>query len=473
MTKKVLIMGAGPAGLGAASELTKNYVYPILIDKDKQAGGLSKTIEKNGYYFDLGGHRFFTKIPEVTELWQKTLGEDFLIRPRISRIYYRNKFFKYPIELKNVLKNLGFLESAACLGSYISSKFFPYKKEKTFDKWVSNRFGKRLYKHFFKSYTEKLWGIPCNQIQAEFAAQRIKNLSLWGAIKNALPFGEKGKIKSLIDKFHYPKYGPGMMYSTVAKNVEARGAEIKFKNEIQEINYKGNKVKSILIENENGSNIIEADYLLSSIPITELIKKMRPKAPQKVINAAANLTYRSFVTINIIYKKKNTLEDTWLYIHSPEVKLGRVQIFNNWSPYMVKNKNYTSLGLEYFCTEGDAIWNRSENKLAKLADSEVKKIGLMDKKAKIFQTSYGRYAKAYPTYDPGYMKNLKIIKDYLESFKNLQPIGRYGMFRYNNMDHSILTGILAARNIILGKKKYDIWDVNEDQEYHEEKRKNQ
>lgn len=470
MNKKVLIMGAGPAGLGAASELTKHKILPILVEKDGQAGGLSKTIEKNGYYFDLGGHRFFTKSPEVTRLWQETLDEEFLTRPRLSRIYYRNKFFDYPIKLSNALKNLGSVESIKCLFSYINARINPSKKESTFDKWISNRFGKRLYQHFFKSYTEKLWGIPCDHIQAEFATQRIKNLSLWGAIKNALPLTKKGDIKTLIDKFNYPKYGPGMMYGTIAKNIENQGGEIEYKHEVKEIHCQDNKVTSILTENENGQDLIDAEYLLSSIPITELAKKLRPIAPSSVLKAVDKLTYRSFVTANIIYKKKNKLKDTWLYIHSPEVRLGRVQIFNNWSPYMVKNRNYTSLGLEYFCTEGDKTWNMPEDKLTKLADAEVKKIGLVDPKTEIFQTSYGRYAKAYPTYDPYYKKNLAIIKKFISKFQNLQPIGRYGMFRYNNMDHSILTGIFAARNIIAGRKRYDVWSVNEDLEYHEEKK---
>lgn len=470
MNKKVLILGAGPAGLAAASELTKNKIYPVLIDKDKQVGGLSKTIEKNGYYFDLGGHRFFTKIPEVNQLWHETLRDDFLERPRLSRIYYQNKFFDYPIKLQNALKNLGLVESFKCLISYIRAQISPSREEDTFDKWISNRFGKRLYQHFFKSYTEKLWGIPCQQIQAEFAAQRIKNLSLWGAIKNALPFAKKGNIKTLIDKFHYPKYGPGMMYETMAKNIQEKGAEIRLKYKVEKIYSNNGRIKSVLLKKEDKEILLEADYFLSSIPITELIKKIKPKAPQNVIQAASNLTYRSFVTVNIIYQEKNKLKDTWLYIHSPEVKLGRVQIFNNWSPYLVKNKKYTSLGLEYFCTEGDEIWKMDKNKLAELADIEIKKIGLIEKKAKISQINYGRYAKAYPTYDSSYEKNLAIIKKYLLQFKNLQPIGRYGLFRYNNMDHSIMTGIIAARNIISGKKKYDAWKVNQDQEYHEEKK---
>lgn len=465
-------MGAGPAGLAAGLKLAENEYEVVIIDKDNQVGGISKTVKYNNFLFDIGPHRFFTKIPEVDKLWNKTLGEDFIKVKRKTRIFYRNKFFDYPVKLKDVLKNLGFIESLACMISFIYAKLSPYKKEDTFDKWIVNRFGKRLFKHFFKSYTEKLWGIPCNKIQAEWAAQRIKNLSLWGAIKNALPVKKKkNKIKSLIEEFNYPKFGAGMMYEKMAENIIKCGGRIILNTRVEKINRKANKIISVETKNDEENQTIMGDYFISTIPLTELVKITNPGLSQESIEQTKKLTYRNFISASIVYYQRKRPEDNWLYIHSPDVSIVRAQIRNNWGPYVLTKKQFTSLGIEYFCDENSNFWNKKDREIIKLADKEIKKIGIIRKNSKIKTTIVLRYPKAYPKYLPGYKKRLKIIKKDIIKFKNLQTIGRYGMFRYNNMDHSIYTGILAAKNIIYPKKKYDIWKVNQDQQYHEEKRK--
>jgi len=465
---EVAIFGAGPAGLAAASKLVKNGKDTIVFEKDKQVGGISKTIEFKGYRFDLGGHRFFTKSREVNELWTETLGQDFLTRPRLSRIFYKNKFFDYPVKPLNALRGLGFVESLFILFDYLKTKLFPYNEEKTFEQWVSNRFGKRLFNHFFKSYTEKLWGIPCDQIQAEWAAQRIKGLSLTSALKNALFPDKSGKIKTLIDEFQYPKYGPGMMYERLAKDIEDIGGKVFLNQEVAGINHENFKVKSATIKNLAGeTKEYFADHFLSSMPITELVKRLSPAPPKEVIAAAGKLTYRSFITVSVILNSANSFPDTWIYVHSPEVKMGRIQNFKQWSPFMVPDQTKTALGLEYFCTEGDALWNMSDKDLLALGMKELEKIGLG--REKDFVDGFvARAAKTYPVYDATYPENIKIVRNYLDKFPNLQPIGRYGMFKYNNMDHSILTGLYAAENIL--GQNHDIWSVNADQEYHEEKK---
>jgi len=465
---EVAIFGAGPAGLAAAIKLVEAGKKVTVFEKDSQVGGISKTIEFKGYRFDLGGHRFFTKSREVNELWNKTLGPDFLTRPRLSRIFYRNKFFDYPVKPLNALRGLGLIESLFILFDYLKTKIFPYKEEKTFEQWVSNRFGKRLFNHFFKSYTEKLWGIPCDQIQAEWAAQRIKGLSLTSALKNALFRDKSGKIKTLIDEFKYPKFGPGMMYEKIAENIESQGGKIAKRHSIEQINREHFSVKSVIVKNQDrGLDEYQADYFISSMPITELIQRLSPAAPDEVIGASKKLSYRSFITISVILDAIDPFPDTWIYVHSPEVKLGRIQNFKSWSPYMISDKSKTALGLEYFCTEGDELWNMSDKDLLALGMKELEKIGLG--REKDFVDGFvARAAKTYPVYDATYPENIKIVRNYLDKFPNLQPIGRYGMFKYNNMDHSILTGLYAAENIL--GQNHDIWSVNADQEYHEEKK---
>ncbi|MDR1383366.1 MAG: NAD(P)/FAD-dependent oxidoreductase [Planctomycetaceae bacterium] len=468
--QNVIIFGAGPAGLAAGYELVKNGIQPTLFEKDEQVGGISKTIQYHGNYFDLGGHRFFTKLNDVNQLWQEVLGDKFLKRPRQSRIYYKNKFFNYPLTAMNALMGVGFVDTARILLSYANTKIFPNKEEITFEQWVSNRFGKRLFSIFFKTYTEKVWGIPCSEIQAEWAAQRIKGLSLYQAVVNAL-FKPKGnKITTLIDEFDYPEYGPGMMYNDMRQKIEERGGKVELHEKTAEVFHDGSRVTSVRIENENGeSRRIEGSDFLSSIPITELVTIMSPSAPEAVLNAAKSLKYRSLITVDITVDQKQLFTDNWIYIHSPEVKLGRIQNFKNWSPSMVADPNKSTLGLEYFCNENDDFWNLGDSKIFELAADEVAKIKIC-KREKIEDFVVVRVPKAYPVYDMNYPKHIATIRKYLAGFANLQPIGRYGMFKYNNMDHSIQTGLYAARNILSGKQTFDVWNVNTDDEYHEEKK---
>jgi len=464
--KDVIIFGAGPAGLAGAVKLVKNKKSVVVFEKGKQVGGISKTINYKGFRFDLGGHRFFTKSKEVNDLWNETLKKDFLERPRLSRMYYRNRFFAYPIKPFNALWGLGLWESFLIFLSYLKTKLFPYKEEKNFTQWVTNRFGDRLYRTFFKTYTEKLWGIPCEEIQAEWVAQRIKGLSMRSAIKNALFPDKRGKIKTLIDKFKYPKYGPGMMYEKMEENIKKIGGEVLKEREVKKVMHEDFEVKSVVVKDKEKEEEYEADHFLSSMPINELVKRLSPKPSDKVLRAADGLTYRSLITISVILKSKSPFPDTWIYIHSPEAKMARIQNFKRWSPYMSPDNSKTPLGLEYFCSEGDELWNMEDEDLIKLGMKELEIIGLGRKKDFI-DGFVARTPKTYPVYDANYPRNMRIIKDYLNKFKNLQPIGRYGMFKYNNMDHSILTGLYSAENIL--GKDHDIWQVNADEEYHEEK----
>lgn len=463
--EKIIIIGAGPAGLAAGLKLTENKKNIIIFERDKQVGGISKTKEYNGFRFDLGGHRFFTKSKEVNKLWEETLGEDFLERDRLSRIYYKEKFFDYPLTPFNALSNLGILESVFIILSYTKSKISPYKEEKTFEQWVSNRFGNRLFNHFFKSYTEKVWGIPCNKIQAEWASQRIKDLSLISAIKNSFQKRKNKDIKTLIKKFKYPKYGPGMMYEKIAENIKKKQGKINLNHEVIQINHEKRNIKNLIVENDRKKIKFSSSYLISTMPITDLIFRLNPKPPEEILNAAKSLKYRSLITTNIILKSNEPFKDLWVYINSPRVKLGRIQNFIRWSPHMVNKKGCIALGLEYFCTEGDDFWKTDNQKIIQLALNEIESLKLV-KKSDFIEGFVIRVPKAYPVYDESYLNNLSIIKNYLKKFKNLQTIGRGGMFRYNNMDHSILTGIYSAQNLTGGEN--NIWKINEEQDYYED-----
>lgn len=466
---KTIIMGAGPAGLAAGYQLEKNGADVTLLEMDGQVGGISKTIDYKGYHFDLGGHRFFTKFDVVENMWREVLGESFVKTPRLSRIYYRNRFFNYPLTAMNALFGVGIAGSVKIVLSYIKSRIFPYKKEDTFEEWVSNRFGKVLYSIFFKTYTEKVWGIPCSNIQAEWAAQRIKGLSLVTAIVNAVFKPRNTKIKTLIDEFDYPVLGPGMMYDAMSRRISEMGGEVRLESRVSSVNHENFIIKSVDYIDESGNNHnISGENFISSIPVTELVKAMNPKPGKEVLEAAEKLSYRSIVTVDIVIKQKNLFPDNWIYIHSPEVKLGRIQNFKNWSSKMVPDENKTSLGLEYFCNEGDEFWDMPDQEIFNLAASEVEKIKICNA-SDIIDYTVIRVPKAYPVYSLGYREYIGVLEEYFRKFSNLQLIGRYGLFKYNNMDHSILTGIYAASNIIEGKMQYDTWNVNVDQEYQEEK----
>lgn len=464
--QRILIIGAGPAGLAAAYELSKKGkdIEVDIFEAEPEVGGLSKTISLDGYYFDLGGHRFFTNIEDVKKVWHEVLGKDFISQKRISRIYYKNKFFDYPIKISNVLMNLGVLESSLIFFSFLKSKIRPFKKEDNFEDWVTNRFGKKLYRTFFKTYTEKVWGMPCKEISSEWASQRIKGLSLLSALLNALPLKRKKDIKTLTKSFYYPKYGPGMMYEKIKDLIEKKhNFSVHTNLAVKKIFQKGRKWQ---IHTDKGAEQKKYDHIISTMPLTDLISVLNLKRDTKKIKSIArDLRYRDFIIVCLVFKNKNTLKDTWIYMHEKKVRLGRLQVLNNWGKHMLKNKNYASYGAEYFCTEGDKIWQMNDQKLASLAINEMKKCNIIPSDFKKIKSKVVRVKKAYPVYDSYYSKNIKKIQSFIDSVENLQTCGRYGMFRYNNMDHSIYTGMLAAKNILSGKKKYNLWGVNQDEVY--------
>ena len=464
----VVIIGAGPAGLTAAYDLCKEGVSSVVLEKDNVVGGISRTVNYKGYHFDIGGHRFFTKVKAVEAMWHEVLAEgQFLRRNRLSRIYYNKKFFYYPLRASNALLGLGIWNSALIFLSYLRAQLFPEKPEDTFEQWISNRFGKRLYRIFFKTYTEKVWGIPCNQIMAEWAAQRIKGLSLLAAVKNALIQQQSSGdvIKTLIDAFDYPEFGPGMMWETVKEIVERDGSEIRFNAGVEKIHWSEGAVDAVQVIVDGKPQTIEGTHFISTMPIRELIQKFDPPAPDHVLKAAEALNYRDFLTVALVIDKPETFPDNWIYIHDEDVKVGRIQNFKNWSPSMVPDPNKTCLGLEYFCFEGDGLWTMSDSDLIELGKKELGILGLVNP-ADIEDGSVVRMPKAYPVYDGTYAEALRVVREFLNEVPNLQLVGRNGMHKYNNQDHSMLTAMLAVKNIL--GANYDLWQVNAEQEYHEE-----
>ncbi|PIS37501.1 MAG: FAD-dependent oxidoreductase [Nitrospirae bacterium CG08_land_8_20_14_0_20_52_24] len=471
-SSKVVIIGGGPAGLTAAYELSKKGVESVVFEKDQAVGGISKTVNYKDYHFDLGGHRFFTKVKKVDEMWRDVLRDDFIERKRLSRIYYNKKFFYYPLRPMNALLGLGVWNSFLIFTSYLYAHAFPSKEEETFDQWVSNRFGERLYRTFFKTYTEKVWGISCREIRAEWAAQRIKGLSLISALRNAIMSsqGREGKqavIKTLIDRFDYPKYGPGMMWQTVADMVQKKGSKVLTGADVEGILWDKERVNAVEISVDGRTERVRGDAFISSMPMRELIQKLRPRVPEAVLRAADKLNYRDFLTVALIVNKRDVFPDNWIYIHDPGVKLGRIQNFKNWSPYMVPDSEKTCLGLEYFCFEGDELWSMSDQELIELGKREVEELGLVEARD-VVDGKVVRMPKAYPVYDSNYQESLRIIRQFLDQIGNLQIVGRNGMHKYNNQDHSMLTAMLAVEN--LSGAKHNLWEVNEEQEYLEEKK---
>jgi protoporphyrinogen oxidase len=468
--KKVVIIGAGPAGLTAAYELCKEGVESVVLEKDSVVGGISRTVNYKGYLFDIGGHRFFTKVKAVDDMWREVMGEKkFLRRSRLSRIYYNKKFFYYPLKATNALLGLGIFNSFMMLGSYAKAQIFPIKNEVSFEDWISNRFGKRLFNTFFKTYTEKVWGIPCNEISADWAAQRIKGLSLIETIKNALlsaqPKDKNNIIKTLIDAFDYPEKGPGQMWEMVAESVQKRGSELKMKSSVEGIVWQKGKVTALELDVDGKKETVEGTDFISSMPIQELVRKMKPEPPAEVMQAADKLGYRDFLTVSLIINKADLFQDNWIYIHDSAVKVGRIQNFKNWSPEMVPDPNKTCLGLEYFCFEGDGLWTTSDEELVKLAAKELGMLGLVDPND-VEDGAVVRMPKAYPIYDSVYVEAVNTIREFLTGLSNMYLVGRNGMHKYNNQDHSMLTAMLSVKNIL--GANYDVWEVNVDNEYHEE-----
>lgn len=467
MERRVIVIGGGPAGLTAAYELTRLGIHATVLEKRDKVGGLACTERYRGFRFDMGGHRFFTKVDPVNRIWREILGDELLLRPRLSRIYYNRKFFHYPLHPLNALAGLGFRESLLVILSYLRWQLLPYRQEETFEQWVTNRFGSRLFRTFFKTYTEKVWGISCSELRAGWAAQRIKDLSLKTAVLSMFIKPRK-TIRTLIDEFHYPSLGPGMMWNAMRREIERKGAVVRLDCTVTGIQRSGARIGSATISSGDREEIVRGDDFISSMPISELILKLDPPAPPHVREAARHLRYRDFLTVCLILRKPDLFPDNWIYIHSPEVKVGRIQNFKNWSPSMVPDPARSSLGLEYFCAEGDELWRSNDEDLVDLGKREVEKIGLASR-SDIEDGCVFRVPKAYPVYDARYPEHLATLRQFVEGIENCETIGRNGLHRYNNQDHAMLTGMLAARNVVLGERN-DIWGVNTDREYLEEVR---
>ncbi|MGI9423444.1 MAG: NAD(P)/FAD-dependent oxidoreductase [Hyphomicrobiaceae bacterium] len=474
----VFIIGAGPAGLTASYLLTKEGISTTVIEADPTyVGGISRTANYKDFKFDIGGHRFFSKSQEVVDLWNEILPQDFIDRPRLSRIYYNGRYFSYPLKAFEAFNNLGPVESAMCVLSYMYKRAFPHEKPENFHEWVANQFGERLFAIFFKTYTEKVWGMSCDEISADWAAQRIKGLDLYSAMSNALRnsiapnAGKASKngevIKTLIDSFRYPRQGPGMMWDAAAAKTRAQGGDIHMGQTLDSMTWDDDaKLWTITARTADGDLAqYQAKHALSSAPITELVASLDVSDTAR--SATRKLRYRDFLTVALVVEKPDLFPDNWIYIHEPSVKVGRIQNFRSWSPEMVPNQNQSCLGLEYFCFEGDGLWTSSDDELIALATKELAIIGLAADED-IVDGCVVRQKKAYPVYDDGYKDNVEAIRaDLAARYPTLHLVGRNGMHKYNNQDHAMMTAMLTVKNIVAGDLVYDIWNVNEDAEYHE------
>jgi protoporphyrinogen oxidase len=467
---KAIIVGAGPAGLTAAYKLTKHGASVVVLESDpKYVGGISRTVDYRGYRFDIGGHRFFSKSREIEELWTEILGAEMLDRPRSSKIYYGGQFYSYPLKPFEALSKLGVFESSLCILSFLYARLNPNPDPKSFEDWVVNQFGGRLFRIFFKTYTEKVWGMSCREISADWAAQRIKGLSLASAMKNALlpklqAKDRQSAVKTLIDTFRYPRLGPGMMWEACAAKVRAMGGEVQLGSTVVACQFdSATYTWRISARAPNGTiEQYSAEHLISSMPIRQLVAQIDPRLPDAVVRSANSLRYRDFLTVGLILSERNRFNDNWIYIHDPNVKVGRVQNYKSWSPDMVPDANCCSYGLEYFCFEGDGLWAMKDEDLIELAKRELANIGLVFA-ADVVDGCVIRQPKAYPVYDDNYKSHVEVIRRALDTHcPNLHLVGRNGMHKYNNQDHAMMTAMLSARNILAGEKTYDVWSVNDD-----------
>ena len=441
--------------------LAKSGVRAAVVEAQGQVGGLAQTVEMDGYRFDLGGHRFFTKSSEIEALWQELMGEEFLLRPRQSRIYWQGKLLEYPLEARDVIRKLGPVELLRAGLSYTWAAATPNRAEETFEDWVSNRFGRRLFRLFFKSYTEKVWGVPTSEIRAEWAAQRIRGVSFFTAARSAL-LGNKGKrVRSLIQEFHYPRYGPGQMWDAMAHSIEEDGGRVSVNEPVVRLEMDGRRVRAV----ETATDRYEPHHVISSLPLRTTVSIADPAPPDHVQIAAQGLRYRDFLTVALVLDGEDLFPDNWIYIHEPGVQVGRIQNYRSWSPWMVPDPDKACVGLEYFCFEGDSLWTKSDAELVDLATKELAALRLADP-SKVERGYVVRVPKAYPMYDVDYAERVATIRDWLDPIGNLQQVGRNGLHRYNNADHSMLTAIRAVENCI-HRAGHDIWAVNADSAYHE------
>ncbi|HLJ77952.1 MAG TPA: NAD(P)/FAD-dependent oxidoreductase [Acidobacteriaceae bacterium] len=522
MRPTAIIIGAGPAGLTAALELLRRSdVRPVVLEATQRIGGISCTIRHNGNRMDIGGHRFFSKSDRVMNWWTELMpiastengsglhaihyrnkqrviatgpssADDpdlvMLVRPRKSRIYFLRSFFDYPLALNGqTIRQLGFWRMFKIGLGYLRARLFPRKNEKTLEDFLINRFGTELYRTFFKSYTEKVWGVPCNQISAEWGAQRIKGLSLRSAIahflkktfspKQSSGIAQKGTETSLIERFLYPKLGPGQLWEHVADLVTEKGGEVRLGWRVNRLHVEGNRIISVhATDNHGATHTFPADYVFSTMPVRELIHALDVPVPNDVRAIADGLVYRDFITVGLLVDRLivtepdgSTLKDTWIYIQEPDVLVGRLQIFNNWSPFMVADPGKIWIGLEYFCYESDTLWNMPDEEIARFAIAEVEKIGIL-RASDVRDSHVVRVPKTYPAYFGTYDRFDEIVR-YVDGFENLFLVGRNGMHKYNNQDHSMLTAMAAVDQIVAGRiDKSALWQINTEQEYHEEKR---
>ncbi|MGH9093629.1 MAG: NAD(P)/FAD-dependent oxidoreductase [Acidimicrobiales bacterium] len=464
---EVVIIGAGPAGLTAAYQLAESGKQSTVLEGDSVVGGISRTVERDGWRFDIGGHRFFTKVKPVEVFWHKVLpDEDFMLRPRMSRIFYQGKFYDYPLKAMNALRNLGVFEAFLCVLSYVYARIRPPKHQEWYEDWLTARFGRRLYQHFFKTYTERVWGHPPSEMPSDWAAQRVKNLSLFSAVVNAImPKRNQKEITSLIEEFEYPRLGPGMMWERCAEVVQAAGTKIVMESPVTTIRHRDGKAVSVVATTGGAETEYPASAVISSMPLGALIRTMDPPPPAAVLQAADGLTYRDFLSVALVVPEEFGFPDNWIYIHDPDVLVGRIQNFGRWSPHMVK-EGRTCLGLEYFVFEGDDMWTKSDADLIAQGKAELAQLGLVDP-ARVEAGHVVRMPKAYPYYDPHYKENVETIRRWLEAnAANVAPVGRNGMHRYNNQDHSMYTAMLEVENLF--GATHDSWEVNVEEEYHEE-----
>jgi protoporphyrinogen oxidase/predicted dehydrogenase len=458
------VLGAGPAGLTAAYTLAQRGEAGVVLEADSQVGGISKTVQVDGYRFDLGGHRFFTKLAPVQKLWEDVLGEEMTMRPRLSRIYYDGKFFEYPITAKDVVGRLGVWESTRCAMSYLWAQRNRAQDGETFEEWVTQRFGRRLYDAFFRSYTEKVWGIPGSEIRSLWAAQRIKNFSLFQAMLTILGL-RRNHVTTLIEQFRYPRLGPGQMWEAVAQRVGEGGIPVRLGHRVSSIRHRDGVIHSVVAQDGEAERWLSVDGVLTSLPLADLVSMLEPAAPEHVLEAARGLRYRDFCLVALMTSEAEPFPDNWIYLHDPETRAGRVQNYGAWSDGLVR-PGTTCLGVEYFCFEGDEIWEMSEDDAIELAKTELGRIGLIDP-SKVFGGAKVRVPKAYPMYDASYEEHLSVVRGHLAGFANLRTCGRNGLHRYNNQDHSMWTAVLATLNLLDGTD-YDVWSVNTEAEYHEE-----